>query len=92
MDEILDFISRRWKKDANWLNGNCYWFAYILMSRFPFLNIYYLPIEGHFICGDGVKFYDWTGIVQLNEKPYLFSELKIQEPNWYNRIWRDCIL
>lgn len=92
MSEVIDFIHRRWQKDADWLVGNCYWFAYILQTRFSFLDIYYLPIEGHFVCGDGDFFYDWTGIVQLNETPFLFSDLQKQEPDWYFRICRDCIL
>ena len=92
MYEILDFIHRRWRKDANWLDGNCYWFARILQTRFPFLELYYLPIDGHFVCGDGENFYDWTGVVQLEEIPWLFSDIEEQEPNWYNRIWRDCVL
>lgn len=92
MNEILNFISRRWQKDADWISGNCYWFARILQTRFPFLEIYYLPIDGHFVCGDGENYYDWTGLVELKEIPFLFSDLERQEPGWYDRIWRDCIL
>jgi hypothetical protein len=91
-EEILDFINRRWTKDANWLTGNCYWFAHILTQRFPQLQIYYLPIEGHFVCGDGCgDFYDWTGAISLKESPLLFSKLKTQDPIWYSRLYRDCI-
>lgn len=92
MEEILDFIQRRWKKDANWLDGNCYWFAEILKARFPQLKIYYLPIQGHFVCGNGKEFYDWTGLISLQEIPILFSELKKSEPNWYKRIYENCVL
>lgn len=92
MHEILDFIHRRWSKDANWLDGNCYWFAHILQTRFPDLELYYLPITGHFVCGDGYNFYDWSGVVQPEEIPILFSDLKKREPDWYNRIWRDCVM
>ena len=91
MDEVLDFINRRWKKDADWLDGNCYWFSKILCTRFPNLQIYYLPIEGHFVAGDDGKFYDWTGAVYVEEEPLLFSELAQVEPEWHNRIFRDCI-
>ena len=92
MNEILEFIQRRWKKDCDWTNGNCYWFAYILTTRFNNLKIYYLPIEGHFVAGDGITFYDFHGINNLQEKPYLFSQLELEEPHWYKRIVRDCIL
>ena len=37
--EILDFINRRFKgTNANWLCGNCYWFARILKDRFDYLE------------------------------------------------------
>ena len=92
MYEILLFIKHRWQKDANWLNGNCYWFAHILKTRFPFLEIYYLPIEGHFVCGDGENFYDWTGVVKLQELPILLDDIQLIDSLWYDRIVRDCIL
>lgn len=91
MYEILDFIKRRWRKDANWLDGNCYWFAHILKTRFPFLEIYYLPIVGHFICGDGVCFYDWTGVVDPEEVPFLLSDIEKQDGLLYDRLFRDCV-
>lgn len=91
MKEILDFIQRRWQKNADWLNGNCYWFAKILTERFPFLDIYYLPIQGHFIAGDGNIFFDWAGQLSLNEKPILFSLIKETDITWYNRLIRDCV-
>lgn len=52
-ERILNFIQRRFPQncDSNWLTGNCLWFAYILQKRFPDLEIFYLPIEGHFIAG-----------------------------------------
>lgn len=92
MDNVIEFINARWKKDCDWCSGNCYWFAHILSSRFEFLQIYYLPIEGHFIAGDGNNFYDFNGKCLLNEMPYLFSKLKDDDPLWYNRLVRDCIL
>jgi hypothetical protein len=39
--EVIEFINRRWKKDANWLDGNCYYFALILKHRFPEGRIWY---------------------------------------------------
>lgn len=93
-NEILDFIHRRWKIDSNFLNGNCYWFAYILITRFPSLEIYYLPIEGHFVAGDGNDFYDWTGAIniqQYNENIIKLNDIKTQDNLWYQRLVRDCI-
>ena len=91
MNEVVEFINRRWEKDSRWLDGNCYWFAHILTSRFPYLEIYYLPVEGHFIAGDGNSFYDWSGLIKLRERPSLLSYLQQEDPSWYARIVRDCI-
>lgn len=92
-DKVLEFIDRRWKNwDANWMNGNCYWFAHILCSRFHSLEMVFLPIEGHFVAGDikNNAYYDWTGKVELQEKPYLLSQILIDDPLWYSHILRDC--
>ena len=89
--EVLDFINRRWQEDCHWLDGNCYWFAHILHTRFSILEIYYLPIEGHFICGDGKNFYDWSGYKIPKEEPWLFSDIAINDPLWFERIVRDCV-
>ena len=34
MDEVIEFIKRRFPTDSNWLSGNCYYFAKILQERF----------------------------------------------------------
>ena len=91
MNEILDFIARRWQDtNAHWLDGNCYWFAKILIARFPYLHLYYMPIEGHFVAGTPSKYYDATGENQSTEKPILFDELANKDPAWAARILRDC--
>lgn len=57
INPILSFINRRFPYDSNWLNGNCYFFALILIDRFPSLRMYYDPIEGHFVVSsDGETF------------------------------------
>ena len=94
MDKVEEFIQRRFPAtaDANWLNGNCYWFAKILCTRFPFLEMYYLPIEGHFVAGDSDthQYYDWSGLVSLQETPLLISSIAFADPTWCKRILRDC--
>ena len=88
---VEEFIRRRFPIDNRWLDGNCYWFAAILAHRFPQLDIYYLPIEGHFVAGDGEIFYDWLGRKNLNEIPQKLDTIRTQDPIWYSRLVRDCI-
>lgn len=90
-DEVLDFIERRWRgTDARWNSGNCYWFALILIKRFPYLKMYYLPIQGHFIAGDGKKFYDIGGEVHSSKDLISLDFIYMNDPNWYYRLMRDC--
>lgn len=53
---ILQFIQRF--PDANWLNGNCYYFSIILKDRFPTGQIYYDTFKSHFIFKLNDTFYD----------------------------------
>ena len=39
---------------------------------------------------NGVKEHNMA--FQLEEIPILFSDLEKQEPDWYNRILRDCVM
>lgn len=91
MGKIIEFIGRRFTSDCHWTNGNCLWFAIILTTRFPELEIYYLPIQGHFIVGsqDNV-FFDWTGMIVPSEKPYRFEKIRETDPLWYSHLIRDC--
>ena len=90
-EKILDFINRRWSKDADWTNGNCYYFAVILKTRFPSAQIKYCPIKGHFIIECDNKFYDWNGRYYPEETPMSLFEISSLDPLWYSRIARDCI-
>ena len=89
-NEVIEFISRRWTLDSHFTDGNCYWFALILTIRFPYLQLYYLPIIGHFIAGDGEKFYDFNGLYTLDESPYPFTQLMNNDPIWGARLLRNC--
>lgn len=93
-NEVVDFINRRFVKDCDWSNGNCYYFALILSHRFPTLRIVYLPVRGHFAVIDNLYLYDYEGAVGLNEITeliYPLDKLKEDDPKWYAKLFRDCI-
>ena len=90
--EILDFIHRRFNKDCSWTTGNCYYFAMILLSRFPDGIIYYDVINGHFIFRYDLDYFDWTG--KIYPSGYLVQWDKFDEYDSLQkeRIVRDCIM
>lgn len=95
-EEVLEFINRRWKNSsAHWLDGNCYWFAHILCTRFPYLDIIYLPVQGHFVAGlyEDKIYFDWAGLAKPieGEVPVRLEWILINDINWYKRLIRDCI-
>lgn len=95
MDKVVDFINKfkfihKKELEDTFTSGNCYYFALILKDHFDG-EIYYLPIENHFICKVESNYYDITGIASMNEKPYKWSEYKNLDSRHYNRIVRDCI-
>lgn len=92
MDVVDAFIKRRFKKDCNWLDGNCYYFTLILQSRFPDGIIIYDPIDGHFLYRLGEFCYDYLGKHKLPEIYYVWEELEKEDPALFKRIKRDCIL
>jgi hypothetical protein len=53
LKDVVDFISHFKGSEDVFLHGCCYWFAYILQKRFHehgyLVDIFYDPIEGHFI-------------------------------------------
>lgn len=92
-NKILDFIHRRFPVDCNWLNGNCYYFAQILKSRFPEGEIYYDVIWGHFIFKYENQYYDWTGLSTMVETPIKWDTFKKEyDANQYAAIIKDCVL
>lgn len=91
-DEVLEFINRRFKEDCHWIDGNCYYFAAILCSRFKYLNMYYAPVAGHFVAGYNGQFYDWCGKYKEDENPILFTEIEHTDPKWYKMIVDGCVV
>ena len=89
-EEILEFINRRWKADADWCTGNCWYFASILIERFPHLSRYYFPVQGHFVAGDGERYYDWSGECNTEYAIYKWEDLYKTDKLWAERLMRDC--
>ena len=101
-EDILDFINRRFPltegDPCHWMNGNCYYFARILKSRFRG-EIWYDLVKGHFLFRHGDYFFDWSGIRTEYDfnKPETVDDL-VKWPDYknidrahYDRIVRDVI-
>ena len=92
-DKILDFIHRRFPSDCKWLEGNCYYFAQILKTRFPDGEIYYDVIWGHFLFKMNEKYYDWSGISTMVKKPIRWATFEQEyDKAQYKQIVKGCIL
>ena len=91
MNEIKEFITRRFPVDCNWLNGNCYYFALILKDRFPEGTIYYDVIRGHFVFKYYSRYYDWTGEIQPNGHLVAWNKFEEYDKLQKRIIIRDCI-
>lgn len=88
--DIEHFINSRFKKDSDWLTGNCLWFAIILKTRFEESEIYYDPIAGHFFVECRGGYYDWTGKIERPKVCQKFEDIKNEDPLLYGRLIRDC--
>lgn len=93
MNEVLEFIERRFKKDCDWVDGNCYYFAIILKDRFPEGKIFYDAVLGHFVFWHDNHYYDWVGIFNPMNLDDLIEWDKLGEydSTWKYRIIRDCV-
>ena len=72
-------------------NGNCYYFAEILKTRFNG-EIMYAPIENHFICKIDNNVYDINGEYKPKEKLYRWRDYQRIEPLESKRIIKNCIM
>jgi hypothetical protein len=86
MNNVIEFINRRFKSDCKWKNGNCYYFALILKDRFNG-EIYYDVIDGHFVCKIEDKYYDWEGIYETTNVVVNWNNFDI-----YDRLQKQSII
>ena len=90
-DEVLEFIKRRFPKEANWVSENCYYFAVILNNRFNG-TIYYDVIYGHFVTRIGDSYFDNNGKVDLTDRVLVeWEKFDEYDSLQKQRIIRDCI-
>lgn len=88
---IEQFISL-FKKDDKYMNGLCYWFAYILKGRFPNGEIWYDQIANHFYYVIDNVAYDVRGKVVLPSKAIRWDEYEVYDELDYQRVVKYCIL
>ena len=93
--KVLNFFEDFKKEDVNALEntfsyGYCYWFAFILMNRFNG-ELYYLPIENHFITKINNSFYDIKGLQSAPSTSYKWEDYKLMEPLDASRVEKYCI-
>ena len=91
-DMILSFIADNFTVDCHWLDGNCYYFAVILNTRFAESTIVYDVVNNHFsVRFADDRFYDWSGEIKVKTwvvwEDYILADLAHS-----SRIIRDCIV
>lgn len=89
-DRVLEFIKRRFPNDSNWLNGNCYYFALILVDRF-YGDVYYDLIAGHFVAKIDGAFYDYSGKYMPSEAIVYWNDYQENDYTHANRIYEACV-
>ena len=96
-NEVMKFIDRftYGEKQASveecFAHGCCFWFAHILVSRFPHGMLVYDQVMNHFGCLIGDRVYDITGDVTdaYHWEPWVLAYTN--DPDRAKRIERDCI-
>ena len=94
-DDVLRFIRRFFGSEQTFTSGCCYWFAYILTSRFEDGEIVLAVIENHFLTRIHGRLYDITGdVTEKYESSVLVSwcDMDAYDVLQKERIVRDCIL
>lgn len=90
-EQVIEFARRFGNVD--WNNGNCYYFAVMLRTRFNG-SVFYDTIAGHFVCRIYDKFYDSNGeYTPCNPNAViLWRNFREYDKLQYIRIVNGCIL
>lgn len=91
MNRIEKFISL-FENDEKYMNGLCYWFAYILKGRFPDGEIWYDSVFNHFYFVLDDIAYDVRGKVDLPINAMKWCDYEKHDSVHYQRIVKYCIL
>lgn len=89
--KILNFI-KLFGEDDRFINGLCYWFAYILKGRFPEGEIWCDPIMNHFYFVYDDCAYDVNGVECLPASAIKWSDYEDYDKLDYQRVVKYCIL
>lgn len=89
--KILNFI-KLFGQDEKFINGLCYWFAYILKGRFPDGEIWYDQIMNHFYFVYDGDAYDVNGLECLPPSAIKWSEYEDYDELDYQRVVKYCVL
>lgn len=100
-EEVLQFINQFKEKgreeiEDTFMNGQCYWFAYILASRFGG-TLWFNPLIPHFCAKINRILYDIRGICESGEYWYeweTYKKIMIQQNkrSELNEIINTCVL
>jgi hypothetical protein len=87
----LNFI-KLFGQDEKFINGLCYWFAYILKGRFPDGEIWYDQIMNHFYFVYDGDAYDVNGLECLPTSAIKWSEYEGYDKLDCQRVVKYCVL
>lgn len=92
--DVLDFIRNFSGARKTFTSGCCYWFAYILCTRFPEGETVLSVVENHFLARISGRLYDVTGDVTAAYGKSLlvpWDRMPEYDELQYRRLLRDCV-
>ena len=78
--------------DKRYLNGLCYWFAYMLKGRFPDGEIWYDPVLCHFYFMLNDVAYDVRGCIDIPKTSIEWNKYQEFDSSDYKRVVKYCVL